>query len=384
MHGIVTGEEHEVDGNRLSLLFDGPTRFAALLALIADARESLRLLYYIFEDDEAGTRVRDALIQACRRDVRVSLIIDGFGTDAGDPFLQPLRDAGAQICRFIPRIGRRYLLRNHQKLALADGGRVIIGGFNIQNAYFQAEGPGAWRDLGLIVDGPAATRLTGYYDGLLGWTQKPKARMRDLRRALARWSEPAGRVRWLLGGPTRRMSPWALTVRHDMRRAKNVALIAGYFSPSPAMLQRLERVGRRGAARVITAAHSDNSTTIAAARFTYPGLLKKGVRVFEYQRSRLHTKLYLIDRAVHLGSANFDMRSLFINMELMLRIEDAAFAARLQRYFEGELAGSREWRVGDVTGWGSLLPRVRHALAYFLVSVVDYTVSRRLNLGGPE
>lgn len=376
----MTSQDHEVDGNRLHLLVTGPERLDGLLALIAHARTSLRLLYYIFEDDRAGTLVRDALIAACARGVRVALIIDGFGSDASDPFLQPLRDAGAEICRFIPRLGRRYLLRNHQKLAIADGARVIIGGFNIADDYFR-EGPEAWRDLGLIVEGPAAARLTGYYDVLLAWTERPKARMRDLRRALHSWSEPAGRVRWLLGGPTRRMSPWARTVRSDMRRARDVSVIAGYFSPSPAMLRRLDRVGRRGRARVLTAAHSDNVTTIAAARFTYPGLLRKGVRVFEYEPARLHTKLYVIDDIVHIGSANFDMRSLFLNMELMLRIEDAGFAAAMRAYVDGECAASHEWSLEDFRGWTRIVARARHALAYFLVSVVDYSVARRLNLG---
>jgi cardiolipin synthase A/B len=376
------GDSFEVEGNRLTLLIEPEDRLCALLALIDEARSSLRLLYYIFADDRTGTRVRDALIASAGRGVEVQLIIDGFGSDPDDIFLQPLRDAGARICRFLPRLGRRYLLRNHQKLVIADEGRALIGGFNVEDGYFVPQSDNGWRDTGLIVDGPAAARLVGYFDGLFAWTQRPKARMRDLRRALKRWSEPEGKVRWLLGGPTRRMSPWARTVRHDMLKARSVALISAYFSPSPAMLHRLDKVGQRGEARVITAAKSDNTTTIAAARFTYPGLLRKGVRIFEYQPSRLHTKVYIVDDAVHLGSANFDMRSLFLNMELMLRIENKAFADRMRAFFEDELKDCVEVTAADMGSLGHRLARVRHAAAYFLVSVVDYTVSRRLNIGG--
>jgi len=379
--GGVTGAEHLVDGNRLRLLVEGQERLQALLALIGEARRSLRLLYYIFADDASGQKVRDALIAARERGVTVRLIIDGFGSDPARAFLQPLEAAGVEICEFIPRLGRRYLLRNHQKLALADEERLIVGGFNIEDSYFRDGGPDAWRDLGLELTGPAAARLAGYYDALQGWTKRPRAPMRELLRALTRWSEPSGRVRWLLGGPTRRMSPWARTVRADMYRAGRIALIAAYFAPSPTMLRRLDRTGRRGDARVITAGRSDNDTTIAAARFTYPGLLRKGVRVFEYQPARLHTKLYLVDDVVHIGSANFDVRSLFLNMELMLRIEDAGLAAALRDYFAGEQAASREWTMADFAGWRSWLARPRHALAYFLVAVVDYSVSRRLNVG---
>ncbi|WP_436424588.1 phospholipase D-like domain-containing protein, partial [Enterococcus faecium] len=76
------------------------------------------------------------------------------------------------------------------------------------------------------------------------------------------------------------------------------------------------------------------------ARFTYAGLLRKHVEIYEYQPTKLHTKLYVIDDAVYVGSANFDMRSLFINLELMLRIEDAAFADHVRGYVEGEIARS--------------------------------------------
>jgi len=375
------GDSFEVEGNRLTLLIEPDDRLCALLALIDEARASLRLLYYMFADDRTGQRVRDALIAASARGVQVRLIMDGFGSDPADAFLQPLRDAGASICLFLPRVGRRYLLRNHQKLVISDEGRALIGGFNVEDGYFEPQAENGWRDTGLVVEGPAAARLVGYFDGLFAWTQRPKPRMRDLRRALNRWSEPEGRVRWLLGGPTRRMSPWARTVRHDMLKARSVSLISAYFSPSPAVLRRLDKVGQRGEARVITAAKSDNTTTIAAARFTYPGLLRKGVRIFEYQPSRLHTKIYIVDDAVHLGSANFDMRSLFLNMELMLRIEDQAFARRMRAFFETELQDCVEVRAESLGGVGQKLARIRHAAAYFLVSVVDYTVSRRLNIG---
>lgn len=374
-------DSFEVEGNRLTLLIEPDERLCGLLALIDGAKSTLRLLYYTFADDRAGRRIRDALIAARARGVTVWLVMDGFGSAPDDAFLQPLRDAGAQLCLFLPRFGRRYLLRNHQKLVIADESRTMIGGFNIEDGYFAPREANGWRDTGLIVEGPAAERLVGYFDALFAWTTKPKARMRDLRRALRRWSEPKGNVRWLLGGPARRLSPWARAVRHDMRRARSVALISAYFSPSPAMLRRLDRVGQRGEARVITAAKSDNTTTIAAARFTYPGLLRKGVRIFEYQPSRLHAKIYVIDDAVHIGSANFDMRSLFLNMELMLRVEDRAFADRLRAHFEHELADCEEIKAESLGGFGQRLARMRHAAAYFLVSVVDYSVSRRLNIG---
>jgi cardiolipin synthase len=377
-----------VDGNRLTLLDTGPRRLDALLALIDGARSSLRMLYYIYADDATGRRVNAALIAAARRGVRVALIVDGFGSQDDPAFFTPLTDAGVTVCRFLPRFGRRYLLRNHQKLALADAegeARIIVGGFNVEDDYFGTPADQAWRDLGLLVQGPAAGRLAGYFDALLAWTQQERGTLRHLNRALSRWSESAGPIRWLIGGPTRRLSPWARAVRHDMRHGRRIDIIAAYFTPSPTILRRLDKAGRRQArVRVVTAAKSDNRATIAAARFTYAGLLRKGVAIYEYQPTKLHTKLYAIDDAVHIGSANFDMRSLFINLELMLRIEDAAFAAHVRGYVDGEIARSEAVTLEGyraATGW---LQRLRQFAAYLVIAVVDPSLSRGLNFGVDE
>ena len=103
-------------------------------------------------------------------------------------------------------------------------------------------------------------------------------------------------MRWLIGGPTRKLSPWARMLRTDIARGHCIDMIAGYFLPSPLILRRIKRAGRAARqVRVVTASRSDNRATIAAARFSYAGLLRRGVRIFEYQPTKLHTKLYVVD-----------------------------------------------------------------------------------------
>lgn len=376
-----------IDGNRLTLLDTGPRRLNALLALIDTARVSLRLLYYIYSDDRVGEQVRDALTRAAGRGVRVTLIVDGLGSDPAydKGFFTSLKAAGGDVCFFEPRLGRRYLLRNHQKIALRDAetpdARIIIGGFNIQDDYFGAPGSDGWRDLGLVVDGPTAARIGGYFDALWDWARQPRAPMRLLRKALSDWSEPEGKLRWLMGGPMRRLSPWARAVRRDLKHARRVDVLAAYFFPSPAMITRLGRAARRGGqVRVVVPSITDNYLTLGAARFTYRGLLRRGVRIFEYLPTKLHTKLFVIDDAVQIGSANFDMRSLFLNLEVMLRIDDRAFAKHVRAYVDAEVARSLEVTPAlhrQRTGWWT---RIKHAAIYFVVGVLDYRVTRTLNI----
>jgi cardiolipin synthase len=376
---------HEVAGNRLTLLAEGPERLDALIALIDGAETTLRLLYYIWCEDRAGTRVRDALVRAALRGVDVALLVDGFGaSNLKEGFFAPLAEAGARFCRFVPRYGRRYLLRNHQKLALADGRRVIIGGFNISDDYFGRIEEGAWRDLGLLVEGDSVQCLVGYFDALFSWAVRPDARIRELRRLLHQNSVNEGAMHWLFGGPTRRLSPWARAVRVDMKRARRLDIIAGYFSPGPVLMRRTGDVARHGEVRVITPAKTDHQASVGAARHTYWTLLKRGARIFEYAATKLHTKLFVLDDVVHIGSANFDMRSLFLNLEMMLRVEDAAFAAAMRRYVDGEVANSVEITLEAHRRQRTWLNRLRWGLAYFVVAIADYRIAHRLNFAGEK
>ncbi|MGZ8998923.1 MAG: phospholipase D-like domain-containing protein [Allosphingosinicella sp.] len=375
----------DVAGNLLTLLPDGPQRLEALIALIDGASMDLRILYYIFLDDVSGVRVRDSLIEAVARGVHVSLLVDGFGSTANKEFWRPVMESGIRFCRFSPKYGRRYLLRNHQKLALADGRKVITGGFNVSDDYFGTIASGAWRDLGLQVEGDSVACLTRYFDDLFSWAQQPRAKIRELRRMLQQHSLTEGRLHWLFGGPTRRLSPWARAVRKDMIGAARLDMIAAYFAPSFGILRRIARVARRGGTvRLVTAAKSDNRATIGAARNTYWYLLKRGVRIFEYQPTKLHSKLFVVDDVVHIGSANFDMRSLFLNLEMMLRVDDEAFAAAMREFVDSEVADSKAITVASHREARTLYARLRWGLAYFLVAIADYGISRRLNFGSEE
>lgn len=377
-------ESVEVAGNRLTPIYAGPDRLAALLALIEGARRSVRLLYYIYSADRSGNAVRSALLAALDRGVSVSLLIDGFGSSrTPEGYFRDLQERGAIFCRFNPAYGRRYVLRNHQKLALADEERILIGGFNVEDSYFGTVEEGAWRDVGLLVEGAAAARVAPYYDALMAWSLKSRSRLKDLRAVVRRFSEREGPLQWQYGGPMQLKSPWALATVQDLAAASSLDMIAAYFAPLGGMLRRIARVARRGGVRVITASKSDNRATIDAARSTYGRLLRRGVKLFEYEPTKLHSKLLVMDDVVHIGSSNFDLRSLYLNMEMMLRVKDMDFARAMRCYFEGELGDCTEITAALHKQRGSWLERLRWKAGWFLVTSLDYSVTRRLALRVP-
>ncbi len=369
----------EVAGNKLDVIVTGDARLHAVLELIAQAKTSLNVLMYMFNADEAGDAVRNALDAAASRGVEVKLLIDGFGSNATHPFLEVLKRSGGNYCVFNPTYGRRYLVRNHQKIIVADERIAIIGGANIDETYLTDTGPEHWRDLWLRIEGPEAAVASRYCDALFRWAKRKHSSLRSLRRMTGEFSEWRGPLQWKFSGPLSLRNSWWRSIGRDIKRAKRLDMIFAYFAPTGSMIRRIGRVGRKGTARLVMAAKSDNTATIAAARHSYGRLLRRKVQIFEYRPAKLHTKLVVVDDIVYLGSSNFDYRSFYLNLEVMLRIKDAGFADAMRAYFERELADCRAITPRLYKRRARLWRRIKWALSHFLVNVMDYSVTRRLN-----
>ena len=140
-------------------LLCGDEAFPAMLAAIDAASRFISLEVYIFSDDELGRRFRDALLRASQRGVTVRVLVDGVGSNnLPDDFWFSLKNAGGEARVFNPITLKRFGIRNHRKLLVCDERVAFIGGFNISHEY---EGDGVnrgWRDLGLQLEGGAASQ----------------------------------------------------------------------------------------------------------------------------------------------------------------------------------------------------------------------------------
>jgi cardiolipin synthase len=271
------------------------------------------------------------------------------------------------------------LLRNHQKLAIADDRIAILGGANVDDTYLEDRGAAHWRDLWLRIEGPEVCCAGKYFDSLFRWSLHEGAKLRSIRRLVGEYSEWRGPLQWKFTGPLSMRNSWWRSIGRDIRRGHTLDMIFAYFAPPGAMLRRIGRLGARGHARIITAAKSDNNATIAAARHSYSRLLRRHVDMYEYEPAKLHTKLAIVDDIVHIGSSNFDYRSLYINLEVMLRIKDAGFAAAMRDYFARELEDCRWISPALHKKRANPWRRLKWAISHFLVNIMDYTVTRRLN-----
>ncbi len=358
---------------------DGATAYARLLEAIDLARVSVRFEFYIVAPDATGTRFRAALVAAARRGVRVSVLVDGFGSSSlPSTFWSELLAAGGSVRVFNPISWRLFSLRDHRKLVLVDDAVAFVGGFNIADEY---DGDGVsrgWRDLGLELHSPLVIRpLAAAFDGMFLAAGKSERLVSRLRRLFAR------RFRGTRAGPVYLIGPglgrnrFRADLLRRLRRARHVQLVASYFLPSFRLRRALRQVARRGGrVELLLAGRSDVPLVQRAARAGYGPLLRAGIRIWEYEPQILHAKLAIVDHVVFVGSANLDSRSAGINYEVMVRSHHSELAAAGRAAFAADLTRSREitlaaWRA-EQTWW----TRFRGFCARLLLTRIDPWLAR--------
>ena len=377
------GTHFHIAGHDLHVVHLPQDRLGAVLGLIARAKKSIQMFFYMFGDDATGREVRDALVAAANNGVHVQLIIDSFGSgNVSDRFFDALVEAGGCYHCFSTRKGLGYIIRNHQKILIADSAHALVGGFNITDDYFGRAGDNSWEDLGIIVSGAQAQKLSDYFEDLARASNNGKVRYRSIRNIIHQWRPGIGQVQWLLGGPTNRISPWAITFKRSLEAGKRFDIVSAYFSPSQTILRRIAKAAKHNkGSRLVVAGKTDNNATIAAARLLYRYLMRRKTRIFEFQSRPLHMKLMVIDDTVYIGSANLDVRSMFINLEIMVRIKDAGLALHMRKLIDELVTQSEEQTRILLKARDSYWSRFKAALAYFLVNSVDYTIGRRITFG---
>ena len=149
----------------IKLLTNAEEFYPALEERIGEARHHVHIEFFIWEDDKHGQRLRDALVDAAKRGVKVRLLLDSMGCkNTGRDFFEPLREAGGEFAWFraLNPLRKRFSLhlRNHRKLQIIDGAVAFIGGMNVGKEYMgENRDLGFWRDQQIEVRGNVVSAL---------------------------------------------------------------------------------------------------------------------------------------------------------------------------------------------------------------------------------
>lgn len=347
--------------------------FARMLEAIERAEESIRFEVYIYRASPIGERVRDALIRACERGVRVQVLLDALGSvSLSEKFWDAFKQAGGQFRWFNPLQLKRLGFRDHRKLLVIDDRIGFIGGFNVAPEY-QGDGvTKGWHDLGMQVPESIARQLASSFDIMFALADYKHRRLARYRRSQVAIIASTMDGQLLTNAPGRGPHLLKSSLVRDVNVAQRIDIVSGYFLPPRQLRRALMRAARQGRrVRIILGARSDVKLSQLASRHLYKSLLRAGVELYEYQPQILHTKMYLFDDVAYAGSANMDKRSLLVNYELLVRTENAAVAEQGRAFFERTLQHcvriEREaWRLSR-----SIWARLKEQWAYFALSKVD-------------
>ncbi len=386
-------------------LVDGIDAFAARAICARRAGRSLDLQYFIWHNDLTGRLLANEVHDAAQRGVRVRILLDDMNAYGLDPHLlaldahpnielrvyNPFRNRGG-VGRVLEMLRRLFRInhRMHNKAWIADGRVAVVGGRNIGDRYFSAGPDVNFRDLDLLLLGPAVGQASGIFDAYwnsvaavpiasLG-ARDPEALRAVLadvradalgapaRRYLDRvaasqlihdyyrhavqphwtsglevvadppvkWSGD-NREQWLVG----RLTSLISTTR------EKALVISPYFIPGEDGTAMLAGLTQRGVhVGVIT--NSLAATDVHAVHSGYAAyrkrLLRRGVRLYElraraYPRqphlagegASLHTKAFVLDDARgFVGSFNVDPRSKNLNTEMGVLFDDPVLARQLR------------------------------------------------------
>jgi cardiolipin synthase len=326
-------------GNSVTLYREGRVLFDDLEAAIDEATHHVHLVYYLWEPDSTGQRIRAALMRAAQRGVEVRLLIDDVGCFATPAvFFRPLQSAGGRVARFLPLslfargLGLNH--RNHRKIVIVDGAMGFAGGMNVGDTYAGVGAP--WQDAHARVAGPAVQRLQEIF--AQDWFQTTEEDLAQPEFFPAIPAQGEEWVQFVASGPAEERWTSIHTVLFTAitQSKERVWLETPYFVPDPAMALALEAAALRGVdVRLLLPGHSDHRVVLYAGRFYYPSLVAAGVRIYEVPRVFLHAKTVTIDTLVaSVGSANLDQRSFRLNFEANAFFYGPALAGALERSFE--------------------------------------------------
>lgn len=322
-------------GNAMRLLQDGDATYNELHQAIGRAQHSILLEFFIIRNDLVGDALRQLLIERALAGVQVYVIYDEVGSHklpAG--YLHSLRRAGVHIASFN---GRRFWLssilrlnyRNHRKLVVIDAKLAYLGSLNIGLEYTREAGRTYWRDTFACLRGPIVNQcLLSFHDD---WHRATGGSLLHLATPL----DVAGRQRCQLipsGPDDGPMNAWQLTLLELTAAArKRLWLASPYFVPTAAVKNALQAAALRGVdVRVLIPRTGDNCAAQLAMLTHLPSMLDCGVHMLAYEGGFLHEKICVADETTCcLGTANLDERSLGLNFELTLLMEDPAAATEV-------------------------------------------------------
>lgn len=347
-------------GNRMALLSEPEEILQHLVTDIQQAKTYCYLEFYIWQAGGQVDAVAEALIQAAQRGVDCRVLLDSVGSadffDTDWP--GQLRDAGVRLVEVLPAKAwrmpfHRQDLRMHRKLMIVDDSVAYTGSMNLVDPQiFKLDsGVGQWIDVMVRVQGPVVPVMWSLF--VRDWEMETGERLLDSQHHEPEyWTEKGHHIQLVPSGPFAGGDCVQQILLQAIYQAEHsLVLTTPYFVPDDPLVAALQSAADRGVSvKLIIPERNDSRMVSFACNAFLDELLTSGVEIHRSRKGLLHTKSVLVDDDIALiGSVNLDKRSLWLNFEITLLVDDHSFATMLkelqQRYLQdAKRLELTEWR----------------------------------------
>ncbi|WP_231713852.1 cardiolipin synthase ClsB [Desulfosarcina ovata] len=383
-----------IPNNQITLLQNGCVYFPAVEAAIDRAMNEIYLETYIFENDNTGRCIAEALRRAALRGVKTHLLMDGFGS-IGLPktMVDNLEAAGVRVLKFRPKtspwtLKRHRLRRLHRKIVVVDRTIAFVGGMNIID-HMDIHGQTSTRfDYAVSVEGPLVKEIHDSARRVwsrVAWTRLPPGWDEDNDRQVPS-IEPKGSMRsaFLVRNNIRHRRDIENAYLQAIEQAQDEIIIASaYFLPGLNFRHALLDAAGRGV-RVVLLLQGlmDHRLLHSASHALYGSFLDAGIEIHEYRKSMMHAKVAVVDEHwATVGSSNLDPFSLLLSMEANVVVDDARFAIELKHSLERAIeAGARRinensWKTKSIKL--RLVSWLSYGVVRFMIGVAGYAPGKK-------
>jgi cardiolipin synthase A/B len=362
-------------GNSASLAPDSDSAIDAMAADVDSAERHVHLTTYIWLEDRNGLKMKEALVRAARRGVKVRALADALGSHRfiRSKHWRDLIASGAEMRPALPfgnllrlLLRGRVDLRNHRKSLVIDNRVAWAGSQNFADAAFRIKPRFApWVDIMTRWEGPVA--LDCQFLFVSDWMSEGGE---DIGACLAERPLQSGSgniIAQVIGtGPIFAYDAMPSCFSELIHSAREELVVTTpYFVPDEQLFYALSSAAWRGVRTMLVFPRRNDSHFVAGASRSYYGdLIKAGAEIFEFRPGLLHAKTMVVDRRVALiGSANLDRRSFELNFENNILFADPAFAAEIRARQDDYIAQSDRVTAAEMSRFGLGTRVWRNALA---------------------
>lgn len=340
--------------NNVSMYSDGKLFFNELLESLKKAKKSINIEFYIFKNDDIGTKILNVLEEKAKEGVEVRLLYDSVGSRSlNRNVLNKLINEGGRVGEFFPSwlkfININMNFRNHRKIVVIDNNVGFVGGFNVGDEYLGKDSKfGYWRDTHIKFTGSAVNDLNLRFLADWRYATKEEVSLEEIFEANEENSNSNNVGMQIVSSGPNLSDKYEIKMAYlkMIQKAKKYLYIQSpYLIIDNSISDSLKLAAASGVDVKIMIPGKGDHPFVYWANLVYAGdLIKEGIRVFHYDKNAfLHAKTVVIDDEVcSIGTANMDTRSFELNFEVSSFIYSEKIAKEQKYEFENDMKRCEE------------------------------------------